>query len=94
MTTDRLIESYPGNPVQVFTELKAKSVTSLAGGKYLFDLGQNFAGIVRLIVKGEKGDTVTIRYGEVLFPEGKLKRIILKIQTSSKIAKSNKNTLP
>lgn len=67
---DRQIETYPGDPVQVFQELKAKTVTPKPGGKYLFDLGQNFAGVVRLRVTGNKGDTIRLRYGEVLFPNG------------------------
>ncbi|GAB2534966.1 alpha-L-rhamnosidase [Spirosoma aerophilum] len=67
---ERQIEAYPGNPVRVFQELKAKSVTPKAGGHYLFDLGQNFAGVVRLRVKGNKGDTIRLRFGEVLFPNG------------------------
>ena len=66
----RQLQAYPGNPVRVFQELKVKSVTPKAGGKYLFDLGQNFAGVVRLNVKGHRGDTITLRYGEVLFPTG------------------------
>ncbi len=69
---ERKIEEYPGNPVQVYTELKAKSVKPREGGNYIFDLGQNFAGVVRLKVKGAKGDTIRIKYGEVLFPNGGL----------------------
>lgn len=70
--TERKLESYPGNPVQIFQELKARTVTARSGGKYIFDLGQNFAGIVRLKVKGNKGDIITLRFGEVLFPNGDL----------------------
>lgn len=69
---ERQLQAYPGNPVQVFGELKAKSVTPKADGKYLFDLGQNFAGVVRLRVKGNKGDTIRLRFGEVLFPNGNI----------------------
>ncbi|RRB04380.1 alpha-L-rhamnosidase [Larkinella rosea] len=67
---ERKIEVYPGNQIQVFQELKAKTVTPKADGKYLFDLGQNFAGVVRLHVKGNKGDTIRLRFGEMLFPNG------------------------
>ncbi|QDK81995.1 Bacterial alpha-L-rhamnosidase [Spirosoma sp. KCTC 42546] len=67
---DRRLDAYPGNPIQVFQALKAKSVMPKSGGKYLFDLGQNFAGIVQLKVKGNKGDTIRLRFGEVLFPNG------------------------
>ncbi|WP_157493704.1 alpha-L-rhamnosidase [Draconibacterium sediminis] len=68
----REIECYPGNPVQVFSELKPVSVKAREGGKYIFDLGQNFAGIVRLKVKGQKGDKITLKFGEALFPDGSL----------------------
>ena len=67
---DRELESYPGNPIQVFQEITAKTVTAKPGGKYIFDLGQNFAGIVRLKVKGSKGDVITMKFGEMLFPNG------------------------
>ncbi len=67
---ERKLESYPGNPIQVFQELKAKAVTVRPGGKYIFDLGQNFAGNVRLKVKGNKGDVITMKFGEMLFPNG------------------------
>lgn len=67
---ERKLESYPGNPIQVFQELTAKTVTAKPGGKYIFDLGQNFAGIVRLKVKGNKGDVITMKFSEMLFPNG------------------------
>ncbi|UFH52216.1 alpha-L-rhamnosidase [Spirosoma sp. KNUC1025] len=67
---ERKLEAYPGNPIQIFQELKAQKVTPRPGGKYLFDLGQNFAGVVRLSVKGHKGDTIRLKFGEVLFPNG------------------------
>ncbi len=70
--SERQLEAYPGNPVQVFQELTPKTVTPKSGGRYLFDLGQNFAGIVRLKVTGNKGDTIRLRFGEVLFPNGEI----------------------
>lgn len=69
---DRAIQLYPGNPVKVMQELKAKTVTPRDGGKYIVDFGQNFAGVVRLNIKGNKGDTVVLRYGEMLHPDGSL----------------------
>lgn len=69
---DRLLQVYPGNPMSVIRELSAKSVTSVPGGKYIIDLGQNFAGLVRLKVKGKAGDSIVIRYGEMLHPDGRL----------------------
>jgi alpha-L-rhamnosidase len=39
---------------------------------WIFDLGQNMVGWVRLCVQGQKGTTVSIRYAEVLNPDGTL----------------------
>jgi len=41
-------------------------------GSTLLDAGQNVAGVVRLAVRGEAGDTVTVRHAEVLEPDGTL----------------------
>ena len=69
---ERKMEVYPGNPVRVYKEMKSLSATLKPGGKYIIDLGQNFAGNVRLKVKGKAGDIITLRYSEVLFPNGDL----------------------
>lgn len=69
---DRKIQTYPGPPVKVTGELTVKSQTKRDDGSWIFDLGQNFAGIIRLKVKGAAGDTIRIRYGEKLYPDGHL----------------------
>ena len=71
-STNRKIECYPGNPVQITQTITPVSVTQREGGKYIFDMGQNFAGVVRLKIKGNAGDTIVIRYGEMLYPDGSL----------------------
>jgi len=40
--------------------------------RYVFDLGQNMTGVVRLRVRGAAGATVRIRYAEMLNPDGTL----------------------
>jgi len=40
--------------------------------RWIFDLGQNMVGVIRLRVKGERGRTIRIRYSEVLNPDGSL----------------------
>ena len=40
--------------------------------RWVFDLGQNMVGWVRLAVRGEEGTTITIRYAEALNPNGTL----------------------
>ena len=39
-------------------------------GGFVFDLGQNMVGTVRLKLRGKRGQTVTIQYAEMLNPDG------------------------
>lgn len=39
-------------------------------GSYIFDLGQNMVGWIRLQLQGKKGQTVTMRFAEYLNPDG------------------------
>lgn len=41
-------------------------------GRWLFDLGQNMVGRIRMKVKGPAGTTVTIRFAEILDADGKI----------------------
>jgi alpha-L-rhamnosidase len=67
-----VLEAFPGMPVRVIEEIKPIAITSPTNGVYIFNLGQNFAGVARLKVKGPAGTTVRIRYGEMLYPDGRL----------------------
>ena len=66
------LEAFPGLPVRAIEEIKPVAVTSPTNGVYIFNLGQNFAGVVRLKVKGATGTTIQLRYGEMLHPDGRL----------------------
>ena len=70
-TTERNLECSPGVPVRITGTIKPKSVRKL-NDSYIFDMGQNFAGVVKLKTKGNAGDTIVIRYGEMLYPDGSL----------------------
>ncbi len=59
----------PGPAVTFHEELSPKSVFEPKTGRYVYDLGQNMVGVVRLNVSGNKGDTVTLRFAEVLNPD-------------------------
>ncbi|WP_455429561.1 family 78 glycoside hydrolase catalytic domain [Neorhodopirellula lusitana] len=66
------LEAFPGVPVRVTQEVSAKTVTMREPGTFVFDLGQNFAGTIRLKVKGPAGQRVQIRYAEMLHPDGRM----------------------
>jgi alpha-L-rhamnosidase len=68
----RNLEIYPAQPVQVTDVIQPISVTEQDKGKFIFNMGQNFAGVVRLKVKGNAGDKVVLKFGEMLHPDGRL----------------------
>lgn len=70
--TGAKIESYPGVPVQHTDTIKAKSVDEVQPGVFVFDLGQNMVGWVRLKFKGSAGQRVQLRFAEMLNPDGTL----------------------
>jgi alpha-L-rhamnosidase len=66
------LQAYSGPAIRVTEELKPHRLTEPAPGVYIFDLGQNLAGNVRLEVKGPAGTKIQLRYGEMLHPDGRL----------------------
>lgn len=66
------LDVHPGGLVKSIEELKPNAITEPEKGKYIFDLGKNVAGVVRLKVQGERGQKITLRYGEILKDDGTL----------------------
>lgn len=62
----------PSEPVRITQMLKPVSMHECAPGIWIFDLGQNITGWVRLKVRGPAGTCITIRHGERLNPDGTL----------------------
>ncbi len=54
------------DPIRVTETLKPVSVTCTTPGVFVFDMGQNMVGWVRLKVKGEKGTRVNFRFAETM----------------------------
>jgi len=65
------VELHPGMPIREIERMKPIKITKRPEGS-IFDLGQNFAGIVELRVKGRAGEKVVLTYGEMLHPNGRL----------------------
>jgi alpha-L-rhamnosidase len=63
-----------GEPIRMTETLSTKAVTSPAPGVYVFDFGQNMAGWARLKVRAPKDTKITIRFAEVLKPDGHIYR--------------------
>lgn len=59
-----------GMPVRQFTTLTAKGVEEVRPGVFIYDMGQNMAGIPRITFTGLKpGQKVYMRYAEVKYPD-------------------------
>jgi alpha-L-rhamnosidase len=71
--TDKIaakIEAYPSGTVKVYQEIKPLSLSEPKEGNFVFDMGTNFAGFVRLKVKAKRGTKITLKFGERLNPDG------------------------
>ncbi|OQR59145.1 alpha-L-rhamnosidase [Streptomyces maremycinicus] len=53
-------------PVRRIEELAPRSITVTPSGKTLVDFGQNLVGRLRLRVRGQAGQTITLRHAEVI----------------------------
>jgi len=51
-------------PIREICEYKPQKVYKTGENKYLFDIGQNISGYIRLTASGYKGDLLTIKYVE------------------------------
>ncbi len=59
-------------PIRITREITPVKISEPKPATYIIDLGQNFAGSVRLKVKGKRGTKIRMRYGELLYPDGTL----------------------
>ena len=66
------LRTLPIPPIRITANLTPVSMNQVSPGVYVFDLGQNFAGWVKLRVQGPRGTTVRMRMGECLYPDGTL----------------------
>lgn len=57
-------------PIREEKVLMAKSITNPSPGVYVYDFGQNLAGVPRLHIKGHRGDDIRLRFAEVLNQDG------------------------
>ena len=66
------LEASYGAPVRAREAFRPVSVTRAKSGELIYDFGQNFAGVVKIRVKGKKGQKITVRHAEILTSEGEL----------------------
>lgn len=64
------VQAAVSGPVVAFAKVAPVSVSEPGPGRYVFDMGQNFAGVVQIRVRGKEGQKITIRHAERLNPDG------------------------
>lgn len=66
-------------PIRETRILKPASIRAVGPQRHIVDFGQNFAGRVRLRIKGARGVSVIVRHAEVLDSQGGLDRRNLRV---------------
>jgi alpha-L-rhamnosidase len=67
-----LLNSQVMEPVREIGELTPKKLTQAKPGRWVFDLGQNMVGVVRLKLSVPAGTKITLHHAEMLNPDGTL----------------------
>jgi len=65
-----VVQAAVNQPVVEWATVKPVSVSEPALGRYVLDMGQNFAGVVRLSVQEAKGRKIVLRFAERLNADG------------------------
>lgn len=70
-TVTAKIQPYPGVLVRQYQQIKPVKITQPAEDAYVYDMGTNFAGFVRLNVRNAiPGQKIVLRFAERLNPDG------------------------
>ncbi len=59
-------------PIRITRIISPKSITEVGKDTFIVDMGQNFAGVARISVRGAAGTRITLRYGEGIFKDGSI----------------------
>ncbi len=65
-----LMQAHPAPPVRVIGQFKSIKTVQSGPGTYILNLGQNFAGLTRLKIKGQAGQKIVLRFAERLNTDG------------------------
>lgn len=66
------ITAQMSEPMKVMQTITPASIKPISGGKYIIDMGQNFAGWIQMRLNGQRGQQVKLRFAESLQLNGEL----------------------
>jgi alpha-L-rhamnosidase len=58
--------------IKITRVIKPVGIKQFKPGEFIVDMGQNFAGVANIKVRGPRGTRIVLRYGEALFEDGSL----------------------
>jgi alpha-L-rhamnosidase len=64
------VQSLP--PIRITKEIVPVALSAPEKNIWVYDLGQNFAGWIRMKIPGSRGQHVHFRYGELIYPNGRV----------------------
>ncbi len=59
-------------PIKITKIVKSVKISEAGKDTFIVDMGQNFAGVAQIKIKGKAGTKILLRYGEDLFKDGRL----------------------
>ncbi|MHC4187433.1 MAG: family 78 glycoside hydrolase catalytic domain [Planctomycetota bacterium] len=60
------LQAQPIPPIKATAIIKPVNITQPSDGTFIFDMGQNFAGWIKIKLKAPRGTKINLRYGELL----------------------------
>lgn len=60
------------SPVRAHEEMRPVSCEKLSNDTLVYDFGQNFAGVVKLKIRGREGQVIKVKHAEILNKDGSL----------------------
>lgn len=69
-----ILQSQTMPAIQASRAIKPVALTMYSDSLYVFDMGENFAGLCQLKVRGERGTVIRMKHGELLKGNGRLEQ--------------------
>jgi alpha-L-rhamnosidase len=66
------LKAQPIAPIKVMETIEPISMNEVEPNVFIFDMGQNMVGWVKIKIKGVRGSKITLRFAETLQPDGNL----------------------
>lgn len=69
---DGVLNAQMQPPVRITKQVQPVSINEVGKDTFIVDMGQNFAGVARIKVSGPAGTAVSLRFAEIIHPNGSL----------------------